>query len=117
MRDTAHFPNGNVERFNKDTALLQKAARPGTETEATSEYGRGFTLQCRKLWLDIGRKDVGPITGIARVGLDEEGLERCPACTYTLVVSDEVATGVGCRQHVEGACEMRLVAKTHATVG
>ena len=75
----------------------RKIARLGTETEATSEYGRGLTLQCKKMWLDSGRKDVGPITGITRVGLDEEGLEqRGPTCVQAFIISDEEATGIGC---------------------
>src|SRR5215469_12979747 len=62
---------------------------------------------------------VCPVTGIPRVRRDEERDERCTICTTDtqgLVVPKEETTCVRCRQQVERASDMRLIAEALAMI-
>src|SRR5215467_6285700 len=74
-------------------------------------------LQSTKMLLDKSGEHVCSVTQIPRVRLDEERFEGGSNRGQTLVIPDKEATCKGCRQHVEGASKMHLVAEGCAMVG
>jgi len=85
--------------------------------EAAPCCGRGCDTRSSQIRLDKGGEHVCPVSDIPRVCLDEERFERLTNIGQTLVVPNEEAARKGCRQHVEGASDVHLVAEARAMVG
>src|SRR5215469_6594260 len=94
----------------------KRKKRRWTNGKATCAAARGFAPYCTEMLLDKGSEHVGPVTGIARVRLDEERFERGSNRRQALVIPDEVARRVGCCEHVEGAGDVNLAIEARAMV-
>src|SRR5439155_14608817 len=69
-----------------------------------------------RLWRHIGGKHVCPVRGVARVRLDEERYQGRAVCLEALVVANEKATRVRCRQLVEGTRYVCLAVEARAVI-